>query len=162
MLVEGLFGYWWRTGPGRWISLERMRDTHLLNTIKRLERRIRRFPDKWYLLLWIVRLESEARKRALIGAKVVSMKQEENPLFARFNVLTDWLMEKFTEAHMTMGLLEKELPAYHRAIREQITAMETAYFQDNIEGMKKAEENIKKFALRAAEQVVKKRKSEAA
>ena len=89
-------------------------------------------------------------------------RKTENPLIARFLVLITWLTEKFTEAHMTMGLLEKDLPAYYRAIREQITAMETAYFQNNIEGMKKAEENIKKFTLRAAEQIARKRKAEAA
>jgi hypothetical protein len=92
----------------------------------------------------------------------VSMKQEKNPLFARFKVLTDWLIGKFTQTHTSMSILERELPAYHRAIREQITAMETAYFEENIEGMKKAEENIKKFVVRALERLTKKPKAEAA
>ena len=81
--------------------------------------------------------------------------EDQNPLFERFPPLTSWMIEEFTKAHMTMGVLEKDLPAYYRAIREQIKAMEGAYFQNNLEGMKKAEENIKKFVIRAAERLPK-------
>jgi len=85
--------------------------------------------------------------------------EDQNPLFKRFPALTSWMIEEFIKVHMTMALLEKDLPAYHRAIREQIKAMESAYFQNNLKGMKKAEENIKKFVIRAAERI---KKTEAA
>jgi len=81
--------------------------------------------------------------------------EDQNPLFERFPALISWMLEEFLKAHMTMALLEKDLPAYHRALREQIKAMEAAYFKGDLEGMKKAEENIKKFTARAAERVPK-------
>ena len=65
MLVRRIFGYWWRTEPGHWIPLEGLKDTHLLHIIQNLERRYKLHPDEWFVLLWIVRLETEADRRAL-------------------------------------------------------------------------------------------------
>ncbi len=64
-LVEGLFGYWWKTARGRWIELSRMTARQIINAVRGLEIQARKSPDEWFVLLWIVRLEMEASRRGI-------------------------------------------------------------------------------------------------